>query len=122
MIKVSVKNTDNKSVSRTVAMLLSIATQLSIIENPFIPAKKVPIVKTSKKNKGWIGSEFIINNFVSYEAIEPISRYKRNKPMQIKEKIKDHRLMLCCIAFSYVIKIFTFDFTGKLKKKIAIIN
>ncbi len=42
--------------------------------------------------------------------------------MQIKEKIKDHRLMLCFIAFSYVIKIFTFDFTGKLKKKIAIIN
>lgn len=107
MIKVSVKNTDNKSVSRTVAMLLSIATQLSILENPIIPAKKVPIVKTSKKNKGWIGSEFIIKNFVSDEAIEPISRYKRNKPMQIKEKIKDHRLMLCFIAFSYVIKIFT---------------
>ncbi len=103
-------------------MLLSIATQLFILEKPFIPAKKVPIVKTSKKNKGWIGSEFIINIFVSDEAIEPISRYKRNKPMQIKEKIKDHRLMLCFIAFSYVIKIFTFDFTGKLKKEIAIIN
>lgn len=51
MIKVSVKNNDNKSVSRTVAMFLSIATQLSILENPIIPAKKVPIVKTSKKIK-----------------------------------------------------------------------
>ncbi|EMN7732098.1 hypothetical protein WB980_005549 [Bacillus cereus] len=42
--------------------------------------------------------------------------------MQIKEKIKDHRLILCFIAFSYVIKIFIFDFTGKLKGKIVIIN
>ncbi len=33
-------------------MFLSIATQLFILENPFIPAKKVPIVKTSKKIKG----------------------------------------------------------------------
>ena len=66
-------------------MLLSIATQLSILENPFIPAKKFLLLKLVK-NKGWIGSEFIINNFVSDEAIEPISRYKRNKPMQIKEK------------------------------------
>ncbi|PFB77374.1 hypothetical protein CN273_27025 [Bacillus thuringiensis] len=42
--------------------------------------------------------------------------------MQIKEKIKDHRLILCFIAFSYIIKIFIFDFTGKLKGKIVIIN
>lgn len=27
--------------------------------------------------------------------------------MQIKEKIKDHRLMLCFIVLSYVIKIFS---------------
>lgn len=33
-------------------MLLSIATQLSILEKPFKPAKKVPIAKTSKKIKG----------------------------------------------------------------------
>lgn len=51
MIKVSVKNTDNKSVSRIVAMLLSIATQLSILENPFIPAKKFLLLKLVKKIK-----------------------------------------------------------------------
>ncbi|PFF38983.1 hypothetical protein CN335_12420 [Bacillus thuringiensis] len=51
-----------------------------------------------------------------------ISKYKRNKPIQIKEQIKDHRLMLCFIAFSYVIKIFFYNFNGKYKKKIAVIN
>ncbi len=52
MIKVSVKNTDNNNVSRTVTMLLSIVIQLPALENPLIPAKKVPIEKMSTKNKG----------------------------------------------------------------------
>ena len=38
-LKVSVKNTDNNNVSRTVTMLLSIAIQLRALENPLIPAK-----------------------------------------------------------------------------------
>lgn len=42
-----------------------------------------------------------------------ISKYKRNKPIQIKEQINDHRLMLCFIAFSYVIKMFLFNINGK---------
>lgn len=33
-------------------MLLSIDIQLSTLENPLIPAKKVPIEKMSTKNKG----------------------------------------------------------------------
>lgn len=72
-------------------MLLSIAIQLFILENPIMPAKKVPIVKTSKKNKGWTCIKFIKDLNISGET----SKYKRNKPMQINEQIKDYRLMLC---------------------------
>jgi len=90
-------------------MLLSIATQLFTLEKPIMPAKKVPTVKTSKMNKGWMCSESVKNLNIS----DGISKYKRNKPIQIKEQIKDHRLMLCFIAFSYVIKMFLFNFNGK---------
>lgn len=86
------KKTDNENVRKTVIMLLSIAFQLFILENPIIPTKKVTSVKTSKTNKGW---KYIVFIIVSFILGDHTSRYKKNKATQINEKIKDQKFIVC---------------------------
>ncbi|OPA13347.1 hypothetical protein C1I58_19685 [Bacillus sp. PIC28] len=42
--------------------------------------------------------------------------------MQMNEKIKDHRFILCFIGCSFVIKIFLLNCNRKYRKNIVVIN
>ncbi|WP_176535909.1 hypothetical protein [Bacillus cereus] len=95
-----------------------IAFQLFILENLTKITKKVPIVKDSKINKRGKDPEFI-GIFI---LDDHTSRYKKNKPIQMSEKIKYRRAILCFIGFSFVIEIFILNFNGKYKKKLVFIN
>ena len=102
------KNTDNENVRKTVNMLLSIAFQLFILENPIIPTKKVPSVKTSKTNKGWKYIVFIIDSFILGDHT---SRYKKNKATQTNEKIKDQKFIVCFMITPLLIWWFLLNFS-----------
>ncbi len=95
-----------------------IAFQLFILENLTKITKKVPIVKASKINKRGKDAEFI-GIFILGDHT---SRYKKNKPIQMSEKIKYCRFILCFIGCSFVIEISLLNFNGKYKKKLVLIN